>query len=103
MNSDIAKILKKSKKIILVFVIVTIFYAVLVYVLFMQQPDPLVDPQAGIMTDASYQEYKEDISSTNKGVKALLEGEQLKQIEFYDIKEIEVRISGKENPFGQSF
>ena len=103
MKSDLVKNLKKSKKIILVVAATLTFWAILLYVLFVLQSDQALSPQPAVSVDTTYQEYKEYISSTNKGIKALLEGEQLERMEFYGKKDINVEVPRKDNPFGQSF
>lgn len=51
----------------------------------------------------SYQEYKDYVSDKNKGIKSLLEGEQLKEIKLYDLSPVDVRVEPRENPFAKSF
>lgn len=104
MDSDFVKKLKKSKKTLLVIVSASIFYALLYYILFMSVPEPTPTPLTAAPTDVSYQEYRDYVSDSNKGVKALLDGDQLTQIKMFEQDPIEVDdVPRAANPFAQLF
>ncbi|MFA7169520.1 MAG: hypothetical protein WC178_01570 [Candidatus Paceibacterota bacterium] len=103
MKSDFVKEIKKSKKTILVVVSSISFFAILCYILFFLNSAEVTVSSSATLTDSSYQEYQDYISSTNKGIKNLLEGEQLQDIDFYEYEEINVDVPKNENPFAQLF
>ncbi len=53
--------------------------------------------------DSSYQEYKDYVSDTNKGIKNLLDGEQLRQITINDYPDADLNLPRTDNPFVKSF
>ena len=83
-----------------------IFVGTLCYVFFMsggsEESTEAVQTGTG-QEDTSYQEYQDYISNTNKGVKNLLDGEQLKQIVVNEYPAIDLNLPRSENPFAKSF
>jgi hypothetical protein len=53
--------------------------------------------------DSSYQEYRDYVSDTNKGIKNLLDGEQLRQITINDYPDADLNLPRTDNPFAESF
>lgn len=96
--------MKRSQKIFFMILSLGLFIAVLYYVFFV--PKEFEDAE-GIMQveiqDSSYQEYREYVSDTNKGIKNLLDGEQLKQITINDYPDVDLNIPRNSNPFAKSF
>lgn len=89
----------------IVFVVVVVFYAAFYYVFFVPktQVESEEVAQSGVQ-DTSYQEYKDYVSDTNKGIKNLLDGEQLKQIVVHDeYPAYDLNLPKNENPFAKSF
>lgn len=89
----------------IVFVAVVVFYAAFYYVFFV--PKAQVESEEAAqsqMQDVSYQEYKDYVSDTNKGIKNLLDGEQLRQIVIHDeYPAYDLNLPKNENPFAKSF
>lgn len=103
MESTLIKKIKRSKKIFLVLIAVIIFYAAFYYVFFVPKTFELEDTGTAEVQDTSYQEYRDYVSNTNKGIKNLLDGEQLKQINVFQYPLIDLNIPRNENPFAKSF
>lgn len=101
MKNNLTKNLKKSEKIVFVFVALLIFFAVFFHIFFFLKTKPIEDSPA--IAQDSYQEYRDYISNTNKGVKALLENEQLEKLEFHE-KDLDIGPFEKsDNPFVKYF
>jgi hypothetical protein len=101
MKNSLLKNLKKSEKAVFVFVALLVFFSVLYYIFFFIK----AKPEGGLSTIAqdSYQEYKDYIGNTNKGVKALLENEQLKALEFNENDSNNGSFEKSDNPFVKNF
>jgi len=85
-------------------VAVIIFFGAFYYVFFVsQEPESTTQVAQVDLQDSSYQEYKDYVSSTNKGVKNLLDGTQLKGINVYEYPPIDLNLPKNENPFAKSF
>lgn len=102
------KQIKKSKKIFFVIFSIIIFYVILYYILFMPKDTEDSTASLGVVSadDATYQEYRDYVSDTNKGIKNLLEGDQLRQIKPYDYPDFTLDVSEvprADNPFAESF
>lgn len=105
MESELFKRVKKSKKVLVMAVAMLVFCATLFYVFFFAKntiSEAGVPNQSDAVGD-SYQEYKNYISDTNKGIKGLLEGEQLKQITLYEYSFENKNFETNNNPFLKSF
>lgn len=108
MEEDIVKKIKRSQKLIAaiasVLLYVVIFYCSIV--IMPQSSEKALPPEpATSAADASYQEYKDYVSDTNKGIKNLLDGQQLRNTIYND--DIDNTNYGTlprtDNPFGKFF
>lgn len=98
------KKVQRSKKAFIMIVAVLIFCASFYYAFFMPKNiSKSATPVEMSVTQDSYQEYKDYVSNANKGIKSLLEGEQLKQMKLYDSSSPDVQAESRENPFAKSF
>lgn len=85
----------------LVVVASVVFYGVTLYVFFVpKEMDSAA--QVSLPEDASYQEYQDYVSDTNKGIKNLLNGDQLKQITPSDYPSPDLDLPRNPNPFVRS-
>lgn len=87
---------------IIIFAALAVFAAALYYVFFISKGTEEA-VQIEKVQDTSYQEYQDYISDTNKGIKNLLDGEQLKQIVINEYPAIDLNVPRSENPFVKSF
>lgn len=101
MKKGLIKNLKKSEKLVFVSVALLLFFVVLFYVFFFSKIAPKED--LPVVTQDSYQEYKDYIGNTNKGVKALLENEQLEDLKFNENNSNIGDFEKSDNPFVKSF
>jgi hypothetical protein len=101
MKNSLLKNLKKSEKVVFVFVALLAFFAVFCYIFFFIKAKPEED--SPVIVQDSYQEYRDYISNTNKGVKALLENEQLEKLEFNENNSNIGPFEKNDNPFVKNF
>ncbi len=81
-----------------------LFSAVSYYVFFVPKEYEAIEDNMKVeIQDSSYQEYREYVSDTNKGIKNLLDGEQLEKISPYDYPDIDLNLPKTDNPFAKSF
>jgi len=80
----------------------SIMFFVSFYYIFSKNRYPEKDEQLFSVED-SYQEYKESVSDTNKGIRSILDDSQLRQINLYEYS-LDVRgLEKNENPFVKLF
>ncbi|MDD3006904.1 MAG: hypothetical protein PHX30_05005 [Candidatus Pacebacteria bacterium] len=104
MESTLIKKIKRSKNTFVVFASVLVFFGVFYYVFFVPRELESTNQVAQAdLQDTSYQEYRDYVSNTNKGVKNLLDGAQLKAINIYSYPAMDLNIPRNENPFAKSF
>jgi len=106
MESPLAKKIKRFKKSAIVLVAVTLELGAFYYVFFIAKESDTTNVgvvEAIDSQEASYQEYRDYVSNTNKGIKNLLDGAQLKKIEVFDYPDIDLSIPRNDNPFAKSF
>lgn len=101
MKNSLMKNLKKSEKVVFVSIALIVFFTVLCYIFFFIKSKPEED--SPVITQDSYQEYRDYISNTNKGVKALLENEQLEKLEFAENDSNTGPFEKNDNPFVKNF
>lgn len=102
MKSKLSKKIKKIEKVLVVFVALVIFMCIFYYIFVFLDLKPKEEIVAGTTAD-EYQGYRDYISGTNKGVKALLENKQLNSLKFYEYDVGDDNFEGSGNPFVKSF
>lgn len=103
MKNSFAKKIKRFEKVLIVFVALIIFLGFFYYIFLFLDMKPKQDDGGAVIVTDEYQEYRDSISGTNKGVKALLENKQLNNLEFYESDLDPGALERSSNPFVKSF
>lgn len=103
MENGSMKKAQKSKKPFVMIGAVLAFGAVFYYTFFLAA-GPAAETAATATTfEQTYQEYQDYISDTNKGVKTLLDGEQLKNMDLHEYDIDGSSVERNTNPFVKTF
>jgi hypothetical protein len=81
-----------------------LFGGIFYYVFFVPKEYEALEEEASAeIQDSTYQEYREYVSDTNKGIRNLLDGEQLEKIIPSNYPNIDLNLPRTDNPFARSF
>jgi len=79
-------------------------FSAIFYYTFFLAAGPAVDTEATATTfEETYQEYQDYISDTSKGVKTLLDGEQLKKMDLHEYDIDSSKVERNSSPFVRTF
>jgi hypothetical protein len=102
MDEVLTKKVRKTRKMLIMLLSVVVFGAI-VYYEFILSPSMLPEQMTVATSGDSYQEYRDYISNTSKGVKNLLEGEQLKGVNLYEYATNGANLEKNSTPFVRNY
>jgi predicted PurR-regulated permease PerM len=102
MDEILTKKVQKSRKMLAMLISVAVF-GVIVYYVFLLAPSMMSEPTITVTGADSYQEYRDYISNTSKGIKNLLDGDQLKGVNLYEYSVNTENLEKNSSPFVRAF